>query len=101
MKWAVAIFLLISVVSCKDHTEDVDNAIDNLEWVNSQLDEIGERNIPGYKSSVYVPGINDDEHNDSIIMSEKEYREIQSDIYSVIKDLEKLSETMAKEYETE
>lgn len=93
--------LLILLVSCKDHTEEVDNAIESLEWIDGRLDEIGERNIPNYKQSIYVPGINDDKHKDSIIISEKEFRDIQSDLYSVIEQLEQLSKEMTKEHETE
>lgn len=78
----------------------VDNAITDLECIDNHLDEIGERNIPGYESKIYLPNIND-EDNDSITISEKEYREIQNELYSVIKDLEELSRTIVKEYETE
>lgn len=101
MRWWSLVLLLGLLVSCKDHTPEVNDAIESLEWIDGRLDEIGERNIPNYKYSIYVPGINDDEHKDSIIMSEQEFRDIQSDLYSVIKQLEDLSKEMSKEHETE
>lgn len=96
-----SIIALLLFISCKDHSTEIDNAIESLEWIDNRLDEIGERNIPNYKYSVYIPGLNDDEHNDSIIMSEQEFREIQDDLYSVIEQLEQLSSDISKEFETE
>lgn len=101
MKWWIRVLLLFMLASCKDHTAEVDDAVESLEWINNRLDEIGERNIPNYKESIYIPGVNDNEHGDTIIMSEQEFREIQDDLYSVIEQLEDLSLELSKEHETQ
>lgn len=99
--YVIIAFLVLFLSSCEIHQKEIDDAITNLEWVDAKLDSIGEKSIPGYRTSIYFPGINDNEHCDSITISEKEYREIQGDIYSVIRDLEELSAAITKEYETD
>ena len=104
MKWIALTIIYVSLVilsSCKNHKQEVDDAITELEWIDSRFDSIGERKIQGYTSTIYVPGINDHEHSDSITISEKEFRDIQFNIYAVKENLEELSKALEKEYETE
>ncbi len=96
IKIIVFVLILNVATSCEDHTEEVDNAITDLELIYEQLDEIGERNIAGYKQSFGL-----DEHNDTIQISEKEFRDIQLDLLRVIDDLEDLYGEMIRAYETD
>ena len=98
---ACLIILLVLVSSCTNHADEVDNAIKDLEWIDARLDDIGERSIKGYKQAVHVPGISRNEQSDSITLSESEFRDIQTDLYRVIEDLENLSMKMEKETETD
>jgi hypothetical protein len=92
---------IVCLSSCNNHKQEVDVAIAELELIDSQLDRIGEQSIRGYKTTIYLAGINDHEYCDSITISEREFREIQSDIYAVKENLEELSKTLAKESEGE
>lgn len=94
----VIVLLLFCLISCNHNSDEVDDAITSLEYINSELDKIGERNISGYKWKIYIPG-GKEYPTDSIKISVKELYELQLDIYNVIKDLDGISEQMRKEYE--
>lgn len=95
------VLLLFSLISCNNHSDEVDNAITSLEYIDYQLDEIGERNIHSYKSRSFVPTESNDYSTDTIKLSLREYLDIQQDIHCIIEDLDKLSSEMRKECETE
>lgn len=97
----INLFLLLSLVSCKkNYIDEIENAIGNLEFIDMQMDEYGVRNIPTYKQTIFVSSISA-ESNDSIKLSESEFRELQQEIYDVRLALEDIQDEMIKEYETE
>lgn len=101
MKWIIPMILILYLTSCNNHEEQVQDAVTSLEWLESELDQIGERNISGYKRLLLIPGHEEINPNDTIKLSVKEFHDIQTEIFSIRNDLEQLSAELRKEYESE
>ena len=76
-------------------------AVVGLEWINNELDSIGERNIKGYSRFLLLKGYEEVNPTDTIKLTVEEFRNIQLEIFVIIKDLEQLSSELQKDYETE
>lgn len=100
MRWIVATFLFLTCMSCHDYHKDIDSAISELEWIDNNLNEIGERNFRGYSRFLFVPGYEEISTTDTIKMTVAEFNNIQRDIYEVQKGLEEIQRQMLKDTET-
>lgn len=97
MKWAFLLaFILTLITSCKsyEHEKQVDNTIDELESINSWLNDIYDRNKHAFD-------INEcgDFKQDSIKLSTEEFLDISNDISGLIDSLENTQ--MYDEYQYE
>ncbi len=101
MKWIVVLMCFSIFTSCKKHEKQIEDAVTSLEWLESELDEIGERNIKGYKRLLLIPGHEEVNPKDTIKLSVEEFHDIQTEIFSIRNDLEQLSTELRKEHETE
>lgn len=101
MKYITAILLPLIFASCQSHNEEVNDAVVRLDWLDEELDVIGERNIKGYKQFIMLKGYEEICPTDTIRLSVEEFHNIQLELYSIKSDLEELAAKMRKEYETE
>lgn len=97
----LSIVALATLSSCSKNYEDqVDDAISDLERIDSELYKIGKRNnIMEYRDMLRNNRKNAD--TIKIEMTLKEFLDIQEDISIVIYDLEKTRDEMLRKYATE
>ena len=91
MRWIVAVIFLLLLTSCHNYENEVSDAVVGLEWINNELDSIGERNIKGYSRFLLLKRYEEVNPTDTIKLTVEEFRNIQIEIFSIIKDLEELS----------
>ena len=101
MKCIVAVIFLSLLTSCHNYEDEVNNAVVGLEWIDNELDSIGERNIKGYSRFLLLKESEEVNPTDTIKLTVEEFRNIQLEIFGIIKDLEQLSSELRNDYETE